>query len=268
MFFYVTIDVVSACNLNFPSQADYWNNYALNLNVLIGDVTYVKPPAVSGQGGFSEMFPAVHIEAAEDDGPFVFGFYERFFTTTYNTNPTPETFREPLATAFAFRYGNDATLPIGTNLIFWKNFSEFTNGLVNDCGSYLYYAWDMDERSLSRSTEPISGLPTGGKDRNQLPFETQKVPLTKSYFDLPATFGWMLLVLPPSYGTWVDPSPNTPNADINRYMGWAGIQFTYGTYSAGSEAATMANYHCFRNQTLPALGANSGLVGIHLQNVI
>jgi hypothetical protein len=43
------------------------------------------------------------------------------------------------------------------------------------------------------------------------------------------------------------------------YMGWAGLQFTYGTYSAGVEAATMASYWCDPAQVLPQLGTNSGL---------
>ena len=46
-------------------------------------------------------------------------------------------------------------------------------------------------------------------DPNQFPLETQKVPLTQAYFDLPASSGWMLIILPPSYINstgWIAPS--------------------------------------------------------------
>jgi len=41
-------------------------------------------------------------------------------------------------------------------------------------------------------------------------------------------------------------------------VGWAGLQFVYGTYSAGVEAATMANYWCNTSQQLDVLGTNRG----------
>lgn len=248
IFFYVTADVVSACNLNFPNEDAYWTTYQTTRNVLIGDVIYLNQAA-----NYSEAMPAVHIEASTIYEPAFLGFYEEKVAV--------DTYREPLGTAFAFRYANDAANGITSSVILWKNFSEFySNGDVDDCGSYLYYAWDNDERSLSRTTEPISGLPTGGRDPNQFPFETQKVPLTDDYFDLPASYGWMLFVLPPAYFLspgWVDPSTATAVTD-QLYMGWAGLQFVYGTYSAGFEAATMANTHCFPFEVLPQLGANNG----------
>jgi hypothetical protein len=162
----------------------------------------------------------------------------------------------------AFNYYNSSTDGVTSNLIFWKNMNEIDplTGKISDCGAYVYYAWDMDERSLSRQTEPISGLPTGGRDPNQLPFETQKVPLNTNYFDLPAAYGWMLVVLPPSYGAFVDPTANPQwlAGQYPFYFGWAAVQVIYGTYSAAIEAATMANTRCFPTQTLNTLGNNNG----------
>lgn len=248
IFFYVTVDVVQRCNLLFPNAVAYWDFGATSTgiatynNVLIGDTIYVKPAPAN----LSEMFPAVHIEASNVQAtgePALVSFYEEKVAV--------ETNREPLGTAFAFRYGNSVADNTTSNVILWKNFNEVgvpitTAGSISDCGAYLYYAWDNDERSLSRVTAPISGLPTGGNDPNQFPFETQKVPVNNSYFDLPGTYGWMLIVLPPSYPVtgFVDPTTNATLLGRN-YMGWAGMQFVYGTYSAGIEAATMANYHCF-----------------------
>jgi len=113
IFFYVTVDVVSACNLSFPSDAIYWTTYATTRNVLIGDVIYLDARANT-----SEMVPAVHIEAASGagGGPSVTGFYEE--------RGVGETNREPLATAFMIDYGSDPAAGISSNLIFWKNFTE------------------------------------------------------------------------------------------------------------------------------------------------
>lgn len=251
LVFYVTADVVSRGNLNFPTDTAYWEQeIATNRNQLLGWIYWLNAAQ-----NFSESAPAVHVEAATDPdfgGPQVLGFYEEAAGV--------ETNREPLATALAFPYFNSATEGITSNLIFWKNQNEIV-GPISDCGAYVYYAWDMDEHSLSRTTEPISGLPTGGRDPNQLPFETQMVPLNNNYFDLPGDYGWMLVVLPPSYGVpFGDPTTNpswlAPQYPL--YFGWAGVQVFYGTYSTLVEAATMANAHCFSTQTLNILGNNDG----------
>lgn len=255
IFFYVTADVVSIGSLYFPTDAGYWTGgVPTNRNVLLGSMVWLNAAA-----NYSEAGPAVHVEAATDPtygGPAVFGFYED------KLQVGTETFREPLATALAFNYYNSTADGVTSNVILWKNLSEIdpVTGLISDCGAYVYYAWDMDERSLSRTTEPISGLPTGGRDPNQFPFETQKVPLNNDYFDLPGTYGWMLVVFPPSYGVFVDPTANPTwlAGQYPSYFGWASVQIIYGTYSAAIEAATMANAHCFSTQTLNALGANNG----------
>ena len=253
LVFYVTADVVSIGNLNFPTDANYWNtDIATNRNQILGYIVWLNAAQ-----NYSEAAPAVHVEASTDPdfgGQAVIGFYEEAVSA--------ETYREPLATAFAFPYYNSATDGVTSNLIFWKNQQEISpTGRISDCGAYVYYAWDMDEHTLSRTTEPISGLPTGGRDPNQLPFETQKVPLNNNYFDLPGNYGWMLVVLPPSYGSpFTDPTTNpswlAPQYPL--YFGWAGVQVIYGTYSAFVEAATMANAHCFSTQTLNVLGNNDG----------
>ena len=250
-FFYVTADVVLDCNLYFPSNDLYWGTgIASSANVLVGDTIYLD-----STNGFSEMMPAVHVEANQQWGrPDFNEFYGEKLTDIV------ETWREPLATAFAFRYANDTAGGISSHVILWKNYAEFNSGYIDDCGSYVYYAWDMDERSLSTTTEPISGLPSSGRDPNQFPFETQKVPLVSNYFDLPGAYGWMLIVLPPSYGTFTDPTVGDLDPTSNpNYQGWAGLTFEWAGYSAGTDAATMANANCLPDQVLPALGANTGV---------
>jgi hypothetical protein len=260
--FYVTVDVVSAADLLFPSDDGYWSGsgaVATNRNVLLGNIVWLNAAA-----NYSESQPAVHVEASTDTtngGPAVFGFYEDLVNV--------ETNREPLATALAFQYYNSPADGVTSNVILWKNQSELYSAIVggvrryfiSDCGAYLYYAWDMDERSLTRQTEPISGLPSGGRDPNQFPYETQRVPLNNNYFDLPGPYGWMLVVFPPSYNPgFSDPTTNPSwlGAQYPYYFGWAAVQIIYGTYSTSIEAATMANRHCFSTQRLNVLGNNDG----------
>jgi len=130
IFFYVTADVVNACNLNFPSDDAYWTTpgFATTNNVITGDVIYLKPPTLTG-GGYSESFPAVHIEAvAAISRTAVYPFY--------GEKTTQETRREPLATAFGFRYFNDPAASITSNVMLWKNFAEVPDAAhVSDCGS-------------------------------------------------------------------------------------------------------------------------------------
>ncbi len=260
--FYVTADIVVSCDLLQPTEAAYWSGVAGNANVLTGYAVYLDARANT-----SEMVTAVHIEAATDatsGGPSVVGFYEE-------KTGGVETNREPLATAFMLPYANDQPAGITSSIILWKNFTELSAvddpekaqwGSVSDCGSYLYYAWDADERSLAQ-TSPITSLPVWALVANQFPFAAQKVPLNNGYFDLPGPYGWLLIALPPSYGgDFTDPTPDQFGYRTRPYMGWAAVQLNYGTYSAGAEGITVANALCFPSQVLPDLGVNQGTSAI------
>jgi hypothetical protein len=261
LVFYATVDVVASCTDLFPSQAAYFAGVARNDNVLFGEAIYLD-----AHSGYSEMMPAVHIEAAagESGGSAVTGFYEERTAQT-------ETYREPLATAFAFSYANDTVGGITSEAIVWKNHAEFVGEPdpitgaqpISDCGSYVYYAWDMDERSLSTPTVMCSIPPCTAIDPNQLPFFTQRVPLVSSYFDLPGAYGWMLLVFPPSYDQpFTDRTPEPYGYLTHPTMGWAALRFEWGGYSCGSDAITMSNALCFPTQVMPGLGTNDGTAPI------
>ena len=252
LYFYVTVDVVNTCNLTIPDSAAYWTSYATSNNVLIGDMSYVH-----ARNGNVELLPAVHIEAVNSvtratTYPF------------YGERVDAETHREPLGSAFGFRYANAPAEGISTSVVLWKNFAEILPaGKVDDCGSYMYYAWDNDERSLSRPTPWLPFLQR--REPNQFPLATQQVPLNTRYFDLPAANGWMLIVLPPSYvfsARWLDPTGTTSatgtTAAPRYYMGWAGVRFVHGSHSTSIEAATVASTMCYASQVLPHLGANPG----------
>jgi hypothetical protein len=269
IIFYVTVDLFNQCDLAFPmtgggniyfGQAGAEGSVKYE-NVLIGEVYYVN-----AGNGYSDSMPAVHIESDTDSHlntatlPAMNGLgwefmYEKALVGL-STN-TWGTYEEPLATAFGFRYFNDS--PTVTSTVFlWKNYTEFdTDGKVIDCGSYVYYAWDQDEHVTQRiSNCPFSPCGSTDIDPNEFPYEINAVPLTNANFDLPATYGWMLVIFPPSYGTpHHDPTTN-PVGWPTHYQGWAGVRTQYQGFSSLNEAATMANAHCFETQVLPVLGIN------------
>ncbi|NWG01156.1 MAG: hypothetical protein HXY19_09460 [Thermoanaerobaculaceae bacterium] len=252
LFFYVTVDAVNACSLYFADNTSYWDNdVPSENNVLIGDIVYVDYDT-----NRSDSIPAVHIEADPD---FELGLEGRYFySLRYDTNGTDT--REPLATAFAFRYMNAGG--VSTELVVWK--SE-VDALYPDLlyfyywwagDPYVYYAWDMNENSKTRGSGP-SGFET--PEPNVIPFETQKVPLnTTNWTGLMEGDGWMLLVFNPSI-------PYASQPYFFFIQAWAGVVYnmvnpvTGVTFSTMTEAATMANVWCFPDQTLartPILGIN------------
>jgi len=241
VFFYVTVDTAVQCSLRFPNDTNYWTYDADFDNVLIGDILYMNSNA-----NYSEMIPAVHIEADQDWTGRTF-FQSRLLGGRDDR-------REPLATAFAFRYFNDPALGFSTDVIVWKNYHD--RGFIApnfffylaDRG-YIYYAWDEDEICKSRTGGP-SGF--ASVEPNNLPLETQKVPFDQANWSgLPDKAGWVLLVFDPS----IRKAALTPTQE---YQAWVGVKYTFGNYSAGVDAATLGNYHCFASDVLPTLNALPG----------
>jgi len=162
--------------------------------------------------------------------------------------------REALPTAFAVRYERpagegEAGYSRSSSLMLWKTSSELS-GLdrVEDCGSYMYYAWDEDEHVYTRGSSCGPGPCYYDPDPNLFPFTTQLVPLTNANFDLPASAGWVLLLLSPSYvGFAQDPTPGAPGVDA-LYQGVAAVRTSVvlgsRTVRAWSEAANVGNAHC------------------------
>ena len=275
LWFYVTIDAVEYCNLAFPNTLDFFDDFYDEQNVLIGDIIYLNESA-----GYSEAINAVHIESIDGIGEgdpntvnLPVNFYEEI------DNPDGSSDLEPLATGFAFNFFNNTNLQITTDVLLWKNFADFYGPLddtpygVDDCGYYMYYVWDQDEHTTSRASEcRVSPCNPNDIDPNEFPFESQAVPVTQQNFDLVGVAdnesGWMLILLPPTYhelGSFTDPTPEdtlhpdvpfpvTDDQDI--MMGWVGVRYKYANYSAGLEAATMANTHCFSEQVMPLIGVN------------
>ena len=261
---YITADVVETCNTLFPDEAGYFSAEIRYDNVLIGDTMWVNDSL-----RFSEGANAVHVEAdgmldfmatTNPDTGFPISFYGRY-SNFFNTTD----YREPLPTAWGFRYFEDAANGLHSNLRVWKG--STINRIVPDlylddpdespnemwarnCLAYTYYAWDEDENVTTTSTIPWS-MP-GGETviLNLLPLETQEVSV--SQFNILDPYGWMLFVWPASNWSF---APAYLADDF--YQTWMGVQYVKeGDYSAFIPGAVMANYNCFEQQILPYLGWN------------
>jgi len=283
VWLYVTADVVGACNKDLPDgDINYWNQAVgegvVQNNVLIGDVLYLD----SGNN-YSEADNAVHIEASDgffftpsspwsQDGKGI-TFYHRYHDGlggTYND------FREPLPTAWAFRYLVAPSASAKTWIRAWKGGTvnatvmDLNDGAVggqnpadlwaNSCIPYTYYAWDEDEQVNSVGpgfVPPWSGGPTVEPIPvpNLLPLETQEVDAEEFFLvgdPASGAFGWMLFIWPLSNWDGTNPDP------YDNYQTWMGVKYAaFGQYTAGLSGAVMANWNCAPNQFLPLLGLMS-----------
>jgi hypothetical protein len=261
---YITADVVWECNRLFPDQPTYWTTQAMYQNVLMGDVFWVDDVA-----NFSEADNAVHLEAdlqignvATTDGQgFPITFYYRYSTRNL---VTPD-YREPLPTAWAFRYigveapGMDTYIRAFKASTFFATIADlyipagFTGTyLAYDCWAYTYWAWDEDELVSTVDENPWSIPGVVNVYPNLLPLETQEVIADE--FNTPGSAdGWFLFVWPNSNFDLIpaaDPYPDW-------YQTWMGVKYSaFGKFSSFINGAVMANFNCFSDQVLPNMGIN------------
>jgi hypothetical protein len=260
---YITMDVVQTCNTLFPDELGYFNNEIRYDNVLIGDAVWVN-----NLERFSEVDNAVHIEAdfnlnsTTTPSGFPASFYSRYANDP-DLDDTSD-YREPLASAWAFRFQESEVIGLETYIRAWKGTT--INKIVPDlflddpdespnemwalnCLAYTYYTWDEDENVGITPTVPWSQ--PGGETviLNLLPLETQEV--SASQFNIIDDYGWMLFIWPASNWTF-----STPPV-VDWYQTWMGVKYVKtGDYSGATSGAVMANYNCFSDQVLPDLGWN------------
>ncbi len=282
VWLYVTADVVGACNKDLPdSNVDYYNQSLgeglIANNVLIGDVIYTNPG-----NNFSEAMNAVHLEAADGFGGTFIPEYTDFnqnstFYLRYHGDQDPLTYgdyREPLPTAWAFRYIVAPDAGAKTWIRAWKGgtISSIVQDLnegdidnenpddlyANSCIPYTYYAWDEDEgvNASEGGTPPPWSEAVPGEEPipvpNLLPLETQEVDAEEFFLvgdPAAGAFGWMLFIWPRS--NWDGDNPT----DLDYYQTWMGVKYAmFGTYTAGLEGAVMGNFNCNSSERLPLLG--------------
>ena len=274
VWMYITADVVFNCNKKLPdTEVSYWTNDVSMANVLIGDQIWLN-----SANTFSETDNAVHLEASDFLGSSTIpstgdptSFYYRYHGGAANDG------REPLPTAWAFRYGYAPGADVNTWIRAWKGgtlnsiVQDLNDGSIADpgpadlyasaCIPYTYYAWDEAENVnfVGPGDEP----PWSGEEGddpipvpNLLPLETQEVAIDQFFIvgDDDAAFGWLLFVWPRSNTdalvAGADPDPDF----YDQYQTWMGTKIGFGNYSAGKSGAVMANWNCDSNEILPQLG--------------
>jgi hypothetical protein len=279
---YITADVVGACNKDLP-DSDAANYFGLasgvqTANVLMGDTLFLDQA-----NNYSEAYNAVHLEAnpgiqttLADDGEMT-TFYHRY----HAGDPALSDYREPLPTAWGFRYMYSEANQANTWIRAWKGSTN--SGIVvdiddtvtgpggtiagpgpaaiyaNSCIPYTYYAWDEDENVNSVGPgfiPPWSGVedPDPIPVPNLFPLETQEVAINE-FFVVSDTagnaFGWMMVIWPRSNTV---NSAGTVGYAIDQYQTWMGVKYAaFGQYTAGLEGAVLANYNCDAGQVLPGL---------------
>jgi len=244
-WFYVTVDVIEDClESQNPTDPDYFPSGVRHDNVLMGEVTWIDNDA-----GRAEHGSAVHIEAdpdlatvaATDSNGEPASFYYYHSTRAVAVSDL----REPLPTAWAFRYRFEAP-DTDTRVRVWKAPSALIDvETVNvggfdwihawDCHAYTYYAWDDDEQVISSPP---------GTQHNHLPLATQEVSVSE--FLLPDEAGWM---------TFMWPRTNMDYPEDDFYQVWMDARPVIGgLYAGGGASLVMENTNCVGPQPVPFFG--------------
>ena len=238
---YATVDVVNNCTLRFPGDAGYFasggTGDATNQNVLWGDYFMVN-----GRDNAAQGENLVHIEASatnpETSTPGQYTFYGRYVNWTAADN------REPLATAFAFRYQNGGAFNGGTDVIVWRDSKVDQNAFK--CGFLpSWYALSNDalvvfdeEESPTLFEVPPFSPPPLPFDFIPFPAEAIRISITdeeEGSFVLPADadFGWIYT----SLNTTVGPAGANPPEDPGAAQAWIStVSRAEGRYSVGHPA--------------------------------
>jgi hypothetical protein len=275
---YVTADVVNGCNKDLPDAeaATYFalprggnNDGVIDENVLVGDVIWLN-----SLDRFSEADNAVHLEADTAwAGPT---FYNRYVDGVNTAD-----YREPLPTAWAFRYQLNTEAGINTWVRAFKASTDNrtvydiadSRGLspypyagyswgdvdlgpaalyASSCVPYTYWAWDEDENvnTVDAGEDPWSGTEAPIRPvPNLLPLETQEVEIEQFFLVGQSdgdAFGWLLFAWPGSNGAVA------PDGDDDLFQTWMGVKYSgFGDYTAALSGAVMANYNCNSNEIVP-----------------
>jgi hypothetical protein len=246
---YVTVDLVTECNLQFPSTPGYFTSVADFDNILWGDYFYVDPT-----GNFAQGETLVHIESCLPGNGYTgfvgngagycpFGLGDFTFYSRYVANTGVDQ-REGLASEFAVRYITGGLFDGGTDYIVWRDSrsTDIVGGACpaeNDFDWYplnqdLVVAFDEEENSeelcfLESDVSP----PTGGQ-QTCFPIETGRYNVRDSAvpgsqtLDPTADFGWMFLDL--------------DLTTLDRSQAWVtAVMSAEGRFSVGFDAVQLNN---------------------------
>ncbi len=270
---YLTIDVVNYCTNYFPNQYQFYTLDAIatvgwddngGTNVLMGDVFFIDPSNaggnISGEAAIALEFD-VRLESPANDWTTstLKTFYARYSTQGANyIDPVPAADadvpaayqfsgdgREPLGTAYGFRYLSDADAGLQTWATIWRGdrwdadnaTTVHTNVGVNLCdiarnGRQISIStWDNDENQ----NEQTGGGPSGDVQVSNNPYvwwEANRVIISGNADMNPAGFK----------GGWTRFTFNPNNSD-RYHQAWVGVQHTApGAFVSVGHAATLFNH--------------------------
>jgi hypothetical protein len=251
---YITVDLVTQCNLLFPSSATYFSGgIADNRNILWGDYVYVDPLNNSAQGEtlvHVEACPTPSVGDGADDCPFAPGeytFYGRYASVAGQDQ------REPLATTFATRFVKGGLFSGGTSLVVWRDSKTVPTGVNGPyaCGATNRPGWfplnqtdvvSFDEQENPQDlcfTGDVVSPPLGGT-QTCFPLEAQRVNLAGgnaigSDPSPDADFGWLYLNLNTNVS-----GVTYPAADPNIAQAWVTtVMSAEGRFSVGYDAVQL-----------------------------
>jgi len=232
---WATVDVVANCDRTSPTDPAYWAQGLVRTdNVLTGDVVWTNDLR-----GTAEWDTAVHLQAAAGISEMLLDDPLGNPRTFYHVFSEGDDLREPLPTAWAFRYHGVGGGPLTTRLRVWKMPDDLVEvrpaddphpleGLAaEDCWAYTYYAWDEDENVVYSQGVPPLYQP------NLLPLMVQEVAVDE--LDVPAGDGWMLFL-------W----PGSNLLDSQRvYQVWMGVRHRlHGGDTAAAGGVVLGNGNC------------------------
>jgi len=194
---YVTIDVVSNCSQQLPTDPLYYSSSILFDNVLIGDYQRLGPKAagtndLSFDGGVN---PLVHIRAVPEGGgvgssvqtALPYTFYDRYTPSSSRGIDR----RQPLPSTFAARFVQGGLAALRTNLNIWRE--GFGSGSCTDAESSA----TMAVAEVVRFDEHENPFTLGSVSRPQLA-ATSSTSSSNSFYPAMASSdlgGWFYLNL-------------------------------------------------------------------------
>ena len=230
---YITIDSVSVCSTEFPSNPGYFvdggQGTANNNNVLWGDYFYVDVANAFAQGE-----SLVHVEAdgvtlgAGVPSCDITDFNPTTYYCRYNTVPGEDN-REALPSMWASRYLQGGAFSGGTDFLVWRTTNDVEGTFT--CGALPFFLtqnqiviFDEEENPITPNELP-SG-PFGAPEEDPFPWETQRVAVGED-FSVADPFGWTYLNL---------------NIDDQFHQSWVvAIMSANGLYSVGYDAIGLNN---------------------------
>jgi hypothetical protein len=205
---YVTVDTVTSCQLQFPSDVGYFTGFiADSRNILYGDF-FITDPSQDLAYGDTLVHIAADLTNPETNTVGQYTFYGRY------TGWTAADHRVPLASSFATRFvaakdfktnakaRRRVALPASTELLVWRDPKVSAQPFT--CGTTP--AWYPLGQEQIRAFDEQEHIEAPGFSTPPFPAATQRVTVGSASLPTTAFAGWLYLNL----NATVSGSPNPP----------------------------------------------------------